>query len=58
MYNLDADEGLTSQDHENREWRPTDVLLVFVALLIVFAMLLLLCSGSPWIGGYGYLPDS
>ena len=48
MRNRDSDEGLTAQDHESRESRPTDVILVAVALLVVFTMVVLICSGAPW----------
>jgi hypothetical protein len=53
------DDGLTSQDHENREWRPSDVILIFVAIVVVFALSVLLCSGPSagwakggWITGF------
>lgn len=39
------EEGLTSQDHENRDWRPIEVALMAIALL-VFLGCLFLCFGS------------
>ena len=48
MYNRDANEGHTAQDHEKKEWRFGDVLLVGLLLLILFAELAFVCSGFPW----------
>jgi hypothetical protein len=50
VYNRDADEGHTAQDQENREWRPSDILLVGIALIILLAVMVFVCAGYPWIG--------
>lgn len=39
MDNNRADEGLTAQDHERREWRASDVILMFLAVVIVSTLL-------------------
>jgi hypothetical protein len=43
----DGDEGLTSQDHENRLWGPSDVLLIVIALFVLTAAISLACPGFP-----------
>jgi hypothetical protein len=50
MDDRDLDDRLTTQDHERREWYPTDMILVGIAFVAIVA-LLSLCTLVPW--GWG-----
>ncbi len=47
------DDGLTSQDHESREYQAADVVLMFAAILGL-AALLAVCLISWCMGGFPY----
>jgi hypothetical protein len=49
-------EGLTTQDHENQEWRPWEVILGGIAIIVVAILIGLCCAGLSVPRGYPHLP--